>query len=152
MPKLFKMLDLPPVWTAAGLALMAGLASWIPVLRLDRWFLDAAGWLVIAMALALMVWAARAVMVRGTPIMPRREPSALVIDGPFRCSRNPIYLADLMILAGAALILGALTPPIVLPLFVLVINRRFIAGEERALAAAFGETFAAFRRRTRRWV
>ena len=87
-----------------------------------------------------------------TTILPTRAASHLVTGGPFSFSRNPIYLGDAMALVGWGLFLGALSAFVVLPGFVMLINRRFIRGEEAALKAAFPDEFAAFARRTRRWI
>jgi protein-S-isoprenylcysteine O-methyltransferase Ste14 len=63
-----------------------------------------------------------------------------------------MYLGMALGLSGVALLLGAVTPLLVIPVFVLLVSRRFIAVEERMLAATFGQAFDAYRRRTRRWI
>lgn len=85
------------------------------------------------------------------PLQPDTS-SALVTDGVFKLSRNPIYLGFLMALVGCALWLGALTSLIGLPLFVWYINRFQIEPEEVALQARFGEEFEQYRRQVRRWI
>jgi protein-S-isoprenylcysteine O-methyltransferase Ste14 len=75
----------------------------------------------------------------------------MITGGIYRHSRNPIYLADAMILAGAALLqdVGAL---VLVPVFMAVISRRFIAGEEAALAARFAGAYREWAGNTRRWL
>lgn len=145
-------LDLPPVWLALFLVLAWGIAQAHAPLG-DRlaeagW---AAGWALVALALGIVGWAALAFRRAGTTIMPHEAPSALVEGGPYRWSRNPIYLADLMILAGAALILGAPLALVLLLPFRQVLLRRFILPEEARLEQALGEVYRTYKARVRRW-
>jgi protein-S-isoprenylcysteine O-methyltransferase Ste14 len=78
--------------------------------------------------------------------------SSLVATGIYRITRNPMYLGMLLALSGWALYLGHAAGLLLLPAFVLYMNRYQIAPEERVLAAKFGESFAAYRRSVRRWV
>jgi protein-S-isoprenylcysteine O-methyltransferase Ste14 len=89
---------------------------------------------------------------RGTSVHPHHQPSALVTGGPYRFTRNPMYLALTLLLSGVAMWLGTLTPFLVVPTFILVIQRRFIVNEEQRLAALFGPAFEDYRRRVRRWL
>jgi protein-S-isoprenylcysteine O-methyltransferase Ste14 len=87
-----------------------------------------------------------------TTVIPRRDPSALVTDGVFSLSRNPIYLGDAMILLGAILWRDAvLALPLVVS-FVWLIQTRFIRDEEARLTLAFGPEFDLWAARTRRWI
>jgi len=78
--------------------------------------------------------------------------SALVTQGVYRYTRNPMYLGQATVLAGAMLYLQNLAALLAVPLFVLYINRWQIVPEERALSARFPEAYAAFRQRVRRWL
>ncbi|WP_295047147.1 isoprenylcysteine carboxylmethyltransferase family protein [uncultured Paracoccus sp.] len=142
--------DYPKLWLAAFV-----LAGWVTgriwphgpgVLRV--WGLAAA-----AVGLALMIWAGWTMRGARTTVDPHGQPRALVTAGPFSLSRNPIYLADAMILAGLCLAFHA--PLAALPLtagFVAVISARFIVQEEQRLLDVFPDAFAAYRRHTRRWL
>lgn len=127
------------------------LGQFVPEPRLGAWAfwvgraLIVAGFVLIGAAL----WAFRAA--RTTPI-PHQAPSALVSHGIFRLTRNPIYLADALILLGAIVSWRAVVPLIVVPAFVAVIQARFITAEEARLQAAFPEDFALYRKRVRRWI
>jgi protein-S-isoprenylcysteine O-methyltransferase Ste14 len=83
---------------------------------------------------------------------PHQPPSALVETGPYRFSRNPIYLADLIILAGVALILGAPLALILLAPFHQVLLRLFILPEEAVLVRELGQPYLEFKTRIRRWI
>ncbi|MCZ4238087.1 isoprenylcysteine carboxylmethyltransferase family protein, partial [Staphylococcus equorum] len=79
-------------------------------------------------------------------------PRKLLVDGPFRVSRNPIYLADSLLYGGVALLWGSLWPWLLLPALVLVMQRGVIVHEERLLDQLFGEDYRAYRSRVRRWL
>ncbi|SDE52436.1 Protein-S-isoprenylcysteine O-methyltransferase Ste14 [Limimaricola pyoseonensis] len=147
--------EIPPAWLALCLA-AAWIVAWLEPTGLGFGTLAGLAWWVglalIVAGVGLMLWAVRRMLPRGTPVMPRRTPEALVTDGPFRFSRNPIYLGDALVLAGAALMLDApLALPLV-PLFAWILTRRFIRGEEAALRARFPQAFAEWSARTRRWL
>lgn len=85
------------------------------------------------------------------PLRPSAS-SALVTHGVYRYTRNPMYLGQATVLAGAMLYLQNLTALLAVPLFVLYITRLQIVPEERALSARFPEAYAGFRQRVRRWL
>jgi protein-S-isoprenylcysteine O-methyltransferase Ste14 len=89
--------------------------------------------------------------VRTTPV-PRASPQALITSGIFRITRNPIYLGDALVLAGLCLRWEASLALILVPLFVLFIDRRFIQQEEQTLSTAFPESYPAYLTVTRRWI
>ncbi len=89
---------------------------------------------------------------RGAPLDTLAEPASLVTEGAFRVSRNPMYLAGVLILAGAATLYGTLTPWIVPPAFAALAAARFIRREERLLAARFGDDYRTYGARVGRWV
>ena len=146
-----RMLDWPPVWTAGAVA-----AAWVASILLPWGILGAFGhvlgkWLVWGGFVLMGLAAAQMVLAR-TTLIPRRAPSRLVTGGVFALSRNPIYLGDAMIVAGACLWLQV---PWALPMvaaFVWVIETRFIKGEEVALEAAFGPEFRLWSQQTGRWI
>ena len=88
----------------------------------------------------------------GTPIIPFEKSTSLLTHGIYRYTRNPIYLGMLIILAGAAVFLGSLTPFLVLPVFFFIIQEGYIRHEEPFLERIFGEQYRAYRRRVRRWL
>jgi protein-S-isoprenylcysteine O-methyltransferase Ste14 len=78
--------------------------------------------------------------------------SALVVRGIYRWTRNPMYLAMLLVLIGWACIVSNWAALAMLPLFVAALNRLQIQPEERALHARFGAEFENYRRKVRRWL
>ena len=142
--------DLPPVWAAGTLGLQWAATEWVPLVRLGR-LADGLGWVSVVAGLALAVWAALWFRRKRTTIEPRETPSTLIVEGPFRINRNPIYAGMALVLLGAGLVLGALSAVLLAIAFPIVVTRRFILGEEDALRAAFGEEADAYLARTRRW-
>jgi protein-S-isoprenylcysteine O-methyltransferase Ste14 len=144
-----KTLNLPPFWLIAFIAVAWAMAQvWAPWGSALVW----PGWTLVAAGLALAIWCAVVFRRSRTTIVPRELPSALVESGPYRYSRNPIYLADLVILAGVALILGA---PLALGLlvpFYLVLQHQFILPEEAVLERELGQPYLDFKARVRRWI
>ncbi len=101
------------------------------------------------MALAAWtMWRARTTV---NPLRPERA-AHLVTSGVFARSRNPIYLGDLLILLALALAFGNWLNFLLLPLFVVCIDRGQIAAEERALQRLFGDEYRAYCARVRRWL
>lgn len=78
--------------------------------------------------------------------------SSLVTGGIYRVSRNPMYLGMLLLLLGWAVWLAHPFSFLVLPLFVVYLNRFQIKPEERTLHEKFGEAFVTYARAVRRWL
>jgi protein-S-isoprenylcysteine O-methyltransferase Ste14 len=144
--------DLPPVWLAGFLALAWLLDRGLPLVEAFGPVWRAAGGLVALASLGLIAWSAFWFWRRRTTIEPHHTPSALIVEGPYRLSRNPIYLGLLGLLTGYVLWLGALSP-VVLPFaFHMILTRRFIEKEEALLRRLFGAEAHAYLERTRRWI
>lgn len=146
-----KLIDTPPLW----LALFA-FAAWAQARGLDLvtpgvWT-RASGWVMVALGAALMLAAAVEFRRSRTTIIPHETPRALITSGVYRLSRNPIYLGDAMVLAGLCLVFGAPDALWLVPVFALVIERRFIRAEEACLRAGFGAAAESYMARVRRWL
>ena len=142
-----KHLNMPPVWLIGFMAAAWGLARlWAPLGDMLLW----PGLGLVAVGIALIVWSALAFRRARTTIVPHQPPSALVEAGPYRFSRNPIYLADLVILAGAALIFGAPLALILLVPFREILLRLFILPEEAVLERDLGPAYLDYKARVPR--
>ena len=142
--------DLPPIWALAMAMLSWLLAGIFPVLLLPP--LPLAATLVGAGGLTLILWSAFWFRRKQTSIEPHHTPTALIVEGPYRLSRNPIYLGMALILAGLALWFGAVSSWLPVLAFPVIITRRFIDREEAALRAAFGSEAEDYLTRTGRWL
>src|SRR4051812_8246409 len=108
---------IPPVYLLAAILLMLALHHWLPVYQVVpgpwRWI----GLIPLAVGLALGVSAVRLFLKRKTTLRPGDSSSSLVVAGPFRFTRNPMYLGMTMLLTALAIGLGTLSVWLVLPLF-----------------------------------
>lgn len=122
-----------PAWMTAGLTHWAGLA------------LTIAG-------CALAAAAAGRFVLRRTTLHPTGEPSRLVASGAHAWSRNPMYVSLTVIYVGVALALGRAWPLILVVFPWASMNWAVIPFEEARLRATFGQDYADYCRRVRRWI
>ncbi len=150
MRKVMEWVDMPPVWLIGHLVLAWAIGALMPPVMGEsgRWIGLAVG----LAGVALMVAAIGQMAALKTTVIPRRNPSSLVTSGVFGWSRNPIYLADALILTGAIFWWDALLALPLVASFVSVITARFIRDEEARLTAAFGPEFDLWAGRVRRWI
>lgn len=146
----------PPIVMLLCASLMKLLASWLPLVALPLPQAVSTG-AALALAAAGFFSGMAGVFAfarQRTTVNPHRpdRTSALVTGGIYRFTRNPMYLGMALFLAAWALWLGQLTPWLGIWAFVAFINRFQIAPEERMLAGKFGEDWARFCQRTRRWI
>ena len=154
MPSLELKLPPPVVALAAGL-LMFGLSfSESGSLPLSAVWRHVGAAVLFGLGLTLLLISGRLFFKVGTTVLPYNpeKTSKLVISGAYRHSRNPMYLAMLLMLSGWGVFLGQWPALAGLPLFMLYMTRFQIIPEERALAALFGEEYREYARRVRRWI
>jgi protein-S-isoprenylcysteine O-methyltransferase Ste14 len=143
---------LPPRLFLILLAAMIGIHYVLPGPAVVALPYNLAGAVVIALGLLIGFSGSRLFGRVGTNIRTFNEPGTLVTDGPFRWSRNPMYLGFVLLLLGTAILLGTATPFAGPPVFAVVADRWYIAFEERALRRKFGSDYEAYMSRTRRWI
>jgi protein-S-isoprenylcysteine O-methyltransferase Ste14 len=152
MPVMRQIRVVPAIYLVATVAAMLVLHKLIPACRVVsppwKWF----GLIPMGMGLLQGVWAGSLFLRRGTTLIPGRRSSRLVIAGPFRYTRNPMYLGLTAILVGLAVLLGSLTPWLMIPLFIWLIGHNVIAVEEAILAEVFGDEYRQYQARVRRWI
>ena len=144
---------IPPPFYALAVALaIYALHRYLPISidpAIARW-----GWLLSLLGVALTAWAGATFRRAHTTINPTvpSKASRLVTHGPFRFTRNPMYLGFALMLTGWALWLNNWAGFLGIPLFVAVVTVLQIAPEERALQDRFGEEYASYRQRVNRWL
>jgi protein-S-isoprenylcysteine O-methyltransferase Ste14 len=118
------------------------------VVRDIRWI----GGVFAVLPLGLVMWSVRTFRLSGTTPNPTRPTTKLAFGGPYRFTRNPMYVSLALIQTGISLIANALWPLVaVLP--VLYVARRVVIDREEAyLERKFGEQYLAYKRRVRRWI
>ena len=141
----------PPLALVASVGL-AALAGWfVPPLQ-TVWFHSS--WVAWGVALGVSVWAGWAVFEfrrHETTILPQRRPTSLLCRGPFRYSRNPLYLAKLLLTVVPWLVWGRIGLLLAPALFFAFANWVIIPCEEAKLRALFGDAYAGYCCRVRRW-
>ena len=143
---------LPPLLTLALLIVMALLSALVPEPSLLGKPVNNIGHAVIVAGILLILGAAAQFRKVRTNISTFRKPDVLVTGGPFRVTRNPMYLGFVIILAGAAIAADAAVALLPVAAFFTAANRWYIPFEERAAEQAFGPAYADYRRRVRRWL
>jgi protein-S-isoprenylcysteine O-methyltransferase Ste14 len=111
-----------------------------------------AGVLVMVASFALAIIGIRAFRRAGTNVDPFQPALVLVTSGPYRFTRNPMYLGMVLFLLGFSLMLSLEWGLILVPVLWLAFDRMFVAREEAYLTRKFGEPYRAFLGRTRRWL
>ena len=115
-------------------------------------FISAMGVVVIGIAIAGMgVFSFSRAKTTVNPMKPDSS-STLVVSGIYRLTRNPMYLGILLLLIGWGIFLSNALAFLVLPGFILYMNRFQIEPEERALTRLFGQAFVTYRSQVRRWI
>jgi protein-S-isoprenylcysteine O-methyltransferase Ste14 len=145
----------PPLIYLAGLVLGLG-ADWLfAVPRLPEasgvgglWLGGAFG----GSGLALILWSGGRFMSAGTPLPPYRPTTVLVTEGPYRRSRNPIYLGMALIYVGVVCATASLSALVLLPAVILALEFGVIRREERYLERRFGQAYRDYKARVRRWL
>lgn len=140
----------PPLLYGGGLLLALVGHLVLPLSLPGAWWVRGLGAVLVVAAGALALSAEREMSRAQTPVMPFQDATTLVTGGPFRLSRNPIYLAFTVATCGIALLTASWWPLILLPLALVAITG-VIRGEEQRLQRIFGEGYADYCRRTRRW-
>lgn len=144
----------PPFLFVAGF-----LAGWamhrlfpLPVPASESAAMNTAGWILIVAGIVLLFWAQATFRRHRTTLIPNRPASAMVTDGPYAYTRNPMYVSLIVLYLGLALLTGMLWTVLILPVVLVLLTVLVIRREERYLESAFGDDYAEFRRRVRRWV
>jgi len=110
------------------------------------------GWLLAAAGAGMMAWGIATLRRARTTIMPNRPASQMVAAGPYRFTRNPIYVGMLLIYLGVAGLLNNAWQVILLPVVLAIVTIGVIGREERYLRDAFGAAYDDYCRRARRWL
>ena len=148
-----KLIDIPPVWLLAALVI-----AWVQKthygygLSFGPVWADLLGGILVGGGLILAALAVFEMRRMRTTIMPHQTAARLVTSGIFKRTRNPIYLGDALILTGMILYWDAVLALPLIPIFVWIIEKRFIEPEEARLRRKFVAEFTRYAQQTRRWV
>ena len=143
----------PPPLIYAG-ALAAGLLAngLYPVALLPRGISRAFGLALVAGGASIGTWGFRTMRRAGTNVDPYKPATAIVGDGPYRYTRNPLYVGMTLMYGGVTLLANAIPAALLLPFVLAVMQRGVIEREERYLERKFGDEYLRYRGRVRRWI
>ena len=143
----------PPPLIYAG-ALLAGLAAnrIYPVRFLPRGLSRLVGWPSVAAGLAIGLSGFREMKRAGTNVQTRKPTTTIVEAGPYRYTRNPLYVGMTLMYAGFTARANALPAALLLPAVLAVMRRGVIEREEHYLERKFGDEYLRYKGRVRRWI
>jgi len=142
----------PPV--AIGAPLVAGwLATtlWGDPVDLGGWRVPL-GWVLVLLFVGWNGWSLWLFSRHQTGLLPGQATQRLIAEGPFRASRNPLYVGLLALYTGGALLLPTFWGLVLLPAAALLLQWGAIEPEERYLRERFGASYDDYTRRVRRWL
>jgi protein-S-isoprenylcysteine O-methyltransferase Ste14 len=142
----------PGVLYAAAFAVAFGLHLLWPVNVLPSPLAQWAGVTLCLVGAALILWGIAAMRRAKTNIYPGLPATALVVSGPFRLTRNPIYVALVILFVGLSLEVNMAWGFVVLVPLLLVMHYGVILREERYLEGKFGESYRQYRSAVRRYL
>jgi protein-S-isoprenylcysteine O-methyltransferase Ste14 len=143
----------PPLLIVAVLAIgwLAGRLYPLPWPGLDDWPARLVGYGIGIAGIALVAWATVTLRHAGTTIQTHQRADRLVIDGPFRWRRNPIYMGHVLIFLGLAELTHNIWFVMLAAAYALAVYWLAILPEERHLEERFGQAYLDYKGRTKRW-
>jgi protein-S-isoprenylcysteine O-methyltransferase Ste14 len=147
----------PPLLFVAGFLVGLAIDRWVYALPMAstptiRPVWQTLGSFLVAAGLMLALWAFATFRRARTSVIPNQPASHLVRTGPYRYTRNPMYLALTLVYFGVALFFDKTWPLGLLPLVVLALRKLVVAREEAYLERAFGHAYIEYTRAVRRWL
>ncbi len=142
----------PPSIYGAGLLLGFVIHFVFPVSALPRELALWLGVVALPVSAGIAVSALRALARAKTSFDPRQPTTAVVTDGAFRFSRNPMYVALTLLYLGVGLLANSLWTLLLIVPVMVVIQRGVVEREERYLERKFGEGYLRYRAHVRRWI
>ena len=142
---------LPPHVAIGSLAIVILLHYLFPTPLISKPY-NYFGIILVAAGLLILFWSFGLFRKKDTPILPGKKPSALVIEGPYKFTRNPMYLGVTTALLGIAIYLGDLLAFLAPVIFFVFVSLRFIPREERLMEKLFGKKYLGYKKKVRRWI
>jgi protein-S-isoprenylcysteine O-methyltransferase Ste14 len=142
----------PPFIFATAFLVGWVLHAAVPLPFLPRTVARITGALLVAAAVILVAASLRALKRVGTNVEVHKPTTAIVVDGPYRYTRNPIYVSLTLLYAGIAIFARMFWPLLLLPIVLIILQRGVVDREERYLTHKFGDEYISYKGRVRRWV
>ena len=151
-PDTAQVLVLPPLVYGAAFIMGLLLHLLFPLPILSTTLARGIGVVCVLVSLPLALATLRVLSRAHTPVDPMKPTTALVTEGPFRYSRNPIYLALTLLYVGVALLINALWILLLVVPALVVLRYGVIAREEAYLTRKFGDAYRQYTAQVRRWL
>jgi protein-S-isoprenylcysteine O-methyltransferase Ste14 len=142
----------PPLIALAAIAIGFALEAVWPIALPERGARLYVGVALFALGLALFAWAIATFRSAGTSVETRKPSTTVVSVGPYRLSRNPIYLGMVLGILGIGIAAGSAWVLLMTVPFLIVIRYGVVSREERYLEAKFGAQYRSYRERVGRWI
>lgn len=142
----------PPHYLLLSILSIVGIDSLLQVPFVSSAIALVGGLLFLLSGIVLAASAARLFSKAKTGIVPFSESTKLVVSGAYRFTRNPMYLGMFFCLIGVTLLVNNVLGLLVLLLFFFIIRQKFVLKEELQMQETFGDDYAQFKARIRRWI
>lgn len=142
----------PPHYLLLSILSIVGIDSLLQVPFVSNAIALVGGLLFLFSGIVIAVSAARLFSKAKTGIVPFSESTKLVVSGAYRFTRNPMYLGMFFCLIGVTLLVNNMLGLLVLLLFFFIIRQKFVLKEEVQMQETFGDDYAQFKARIRRWI
>ena len=143
---------LPPVYLIASIVITALIHFLLPVMEFAPYPWNLIGIVPLGLGVVFNLMADAAFKRVQTTVKPFEISSALVTNGIFRISRNPMYLGMLLLLLGIAILLGSLAPLLIVIIFGVLMELVFVRTEQKMLEEKFGSEWTDYRTKVRKWL
>lgn len=143
---------LPPTYLLIAILAMLVIHFVLPLSRIVPMPWNFAGLVPLLLGIAINLFADKALHTANTTVKPFIESTTLVTDSVYGFSRHPMYLGFALVLMGLAILLGSLTPWLIVPIFAGLMEGVFIRVEERMLEEKFGPAWLEYKNKVRRWI
>ncbi|MDP3765366.1 MAG: isoprenylcysteine carboxylmethyltransferase family protein [Nanoarchaeota archaeon] len=153
MPEQTKRLPIKPPYIALTLLFLSWLTSYFfPQFNVVKQPYKIIGIFVFFLGILLLFWSFYLFKKNKTPIIPGQKPTFVVAEGPYRFTRNPMYLGVATALLGVAVYFGNLVSFLSPVIFFLIMNYYFVPFEENLLESIFGNKYLDYKKKVRRWI
>ena len=142
----------PPIYFLIGLIAMILLSSFVPIGHWLHFPWRYIGIIIIVLGFYLFLGSGMFFQKLGTNPRPGTRATLIVTKGPFKYTRNPMYLGLIIMLIGTSILLGTFSPLIVIPTLFLILHTQFVLREEKWMAEWFGEPYLEYKKKTPRWL
>ncbi len=142
----------PPHYLLLSILSIVGIDSLLQMPFVSSAIARVGGLLFLLSGIVLAASAARLFSKAKTGIVPFSESTKLVVSGAYRFTRNPMYLGMFFCLIGVTLLVNNVLGLLVLLLFFFIIRQKFVLKEEVQMQETFGDDYAQFKARIRRWI